>query len=151
MKVKTSITLSREVLTAVDRLTGSSHSRSSVIERALRKYLREHKRAEIHAHDLQILNRAADVLTRRTRIGCSIRLILGKTKANQTRRLIPNLQTSRRSQTLPSGCCCEPTHADRVDLFKRYLRTRLQSRRRTSYTDCSWDRGRIKARKLDHV
>lgn len=62
MKVKTSITLSREVLTAVDRLTGSRHSRSSVIERALRKYLRERKRAEIHAHDLEILNRAADRL-----------------------------------------------------------------------------------------
>jgi metal-responsive CopG/Arc/MetJ family transcriptional regulator len=62
MKQKTSITLSREVLAGIDRLAGSKHSRSAVIERALRRYLEERKRAQIYAHDLEILNRAADRL-----------------------------------------------------------------------------------------
>lgn len=62
MKEKTSVTLSREVLAGIDRLAGSKHSRSAVIERALRRYLEERKRAQIHAHDLQILNEAADRL-----------------------------------------------------------------------------------------
>ena len=62
MKQKTSITLSQEVLAGIDRLAGSKHSRSAVIERAVRRYLEERKRAQIHAHDLQILNEAADRL-----------------------------------------------------------------------------------------
>lgn len=61
-KEKTSITLSREVLKEVDRLAGATHSRSAVIERALRRYLKERKRAAIYAHDLKILNEAADRL-----------------------------------------------------------------------------------------
>jgi metal-responsive CopG/Arc/MetJ family transcriptional regulator len=62
MKEKTSITLSREVLNGIDRLAGSKRSRSAVIEGALRYYLRQKERARIHAHDLEILNRAADCL-----------------------------------------------------------------------------------------
>jgi len=62
MKEKTSVTLSKDVLIAIDRLAGSRHSRSSVIEWALRKYLEERKRAQIHARDLEILNREADRL-----------------------------------------------------------------------------------------
>jgi metal-responsive CopG/Arc/MetJ family transcriptional regulator len=62
MKEKTSITLSRDVLNGIDRLAGSKRSRSAVIESALRHYLRQKERARIHAHDLEILNRAADRL-----------------------------------------------------------------------------------------
>ena len=62
MKEKTSITLSREVLAGIDRLAGSTHSRSAIIERAVRNYLKERERASIYAHDLEILNRAADRL-----------------------------------------------------------------------------------------
>ncbi|HTJ87666.1 MAG TPA: ribbon-helix-helix protein, CopG family [Terriglobales bacterium] len=62
MKEKTSITLSPEVLTGIDRLAGSKRSRSAVIESVLRLYLRQRERARIHAHDLEILNRAADRL-----------------------------------------------------------------------------------------
>jgi metal-responsive CopG/Arc/MetJ family transcriptional regulator len=62
MKEKTSITLSREVLSGIDRLAGSKHSRSAVIEIALRHSLRQKERDRIHAHDLEILNRAADRL-----------------------------------------------------------------------------------------
>ena len=64
MKAKTSVTLSKEVLKAVDRLAGSKNSRSAVIEAAVREYLKERERAFIYAHDLEILNRAADRLNR---------------------------------------------------------------------------------------
>ena len=59
MKEKTSITLSPEVLTGIDRLAGSKRSRSAVIESVLRLYLKQRERARLHAHDLEILNRAA--------------------------------------------------------------------------------------------
>jgi metal-responsive CopG/Arc/MetJ family transcriptional regulator len=62
MKQKTSITLSREVLAGIDRLAGRKYSRSAVIEHAVKKYLRERKRAQIYEHDLRILNEAADRL-----------------------------------------------------------------------------------------
>jgi metal-responsive CopG/Arc/MetJ family transcriptional regulator len=62
MKEKTSITLSRDVLAKVDKLGGRQKSRSAVIEWMLQEYLRQRKRAEIHARDLEILNRAADRL-----------------------------------------------------------------------------------------
>jgi metal-responsive CopG/Arc/MetJ family transcriptional regulator len=62
MKEKTSITLSREVLSGIDRLAGSKSSRSALIEHVLRLYLRQQERARIDAHDLEILNRAADRL-----------------------------------------------------------------------------------------
>ena len=62
MKEKTSITLSRDVLERIDRLAGSKYSRSAVIEKAVRSCLKERERAFIYAHDLEILNRAADRL-----------------------------------------------------------------------------------------
>jgi len=62
MKVKTSITLSSEVLAEIDRLAGSKSSRSALIERVLDRYLLERVRAAINARDLQKINRAADQL-----------------------------------------------------------------------------------------
>jgi metal-responsive CopG/Arc/MetJ family transcriptional regulator len=62
MKEKTSITLSRDVLQAIDQVAGSEHSRSAVIERVLRRFLRERARAELQARDLERINRAADGL-----------------------------------------------------------------------------------------
>ena len=62
MKEKTSITLSPDVLAGIDRLAGSKHSRSAVIEHALRRYLREHARTRMQARDLEQLDRAADEL-----------------------------------------------------------------------------------------
>jgi metal-responsive CopG/Arc/MetJ family transcriptional regulator len=62
MKEKTSITLSTEILAAIDRLAGSKRSRSAVIEHALRRYLSEHARTRMQARDLEQLNRAADEL-----------------------------------------------------------------------------------------
>lgn len=64
MKEKTSITLSKDLLARVDRLAGSKQSRSAFIERVLRKYLQDRRRARIHARDLELLNQAADRLNR---------------------------------------------------------------------------------------
>jgi metal-responsive CopG/Arc/MetJ family transcriptional regulator len=62
MKEKTSITLSRDLLTGIDRLAGSHGSRSAFIERVLRRYLREQARAQANARDLERINRAAERL-----------------------------------------------------------------------------------------
>ena len=59
MKEKISVTLSPEVLAGIDRLAGTKHSRSAVIERVLRKYLREQAKAAADARDLAILNSTA--------------------------------------------------------------------------------------------
>ena len=62
MKEKTSITLSGDILTAIDRLAGSKQSRSAFIERVLRKFLRERARAAVQARDLERINAAAQRL-----------------------------------------------------------------------------------------
>jgi metal-responsive CopG/Arc/MetJ family transcriptional regulator len=62
MKEKTSITLSGDVLTAIDRLAGSKQSRSAFIERVLRQFLRERARAAVQARDLERINAAAQRL-----------------------------------------------------------------------------------------
>jgi metal-responsive CopG/Arc/MetJ family transcriptional regulator len=59
MKVKTSITLSDDLLRAVDELAKSS-SRSEVIEHALRDFLAARQRAARDARDLEIMNKLAD-------------------------------------------------------------------------------------------
>jgi hypothetical protein len=48
----------------VDRLAGSQNSRSAFIERVLRKYIRERRRAALHSRDLVRINRAAERLNR---------------------------------------------------------------------------------------
>ena len=63
MKEKTSITLSKEVLTGIDRIAGSKRSRSAFIESVLTEYLRKQARAKVEARDLELINRAADELT----------------------------------------------------------------------------------------
>jgi metal-responsive CopG/Arc/MetJ family transcriptional regulator len=62
MKEKTSVTLSKDILTQIDRLAGTKCSRSALIEHVLRDYLRERTRAAINARDLERINAAADVL-----------------------------------------------------------------------------------------
>jgi metal-responsive CopG/Arc/MetJ family transcriptional regulator len=62
MKEKTSITLSGEVLAAIDRIAGSKQSRSAFIERVLREFLRQRARAAVQARDLERINAAAQRL-----------------------------------------------------------------------------------------
>jgi metal-responsive CopG/Arc/MetJ family transcriptional regulator len=64
MKEKTSITLSPEVLTGIDRIAGSRQSRSAFIEAVLLQYLRDRARAQRDARDIEIINRHAKALNR---------------------------------------------------------------------------------------
>jgi metal-responsive CopG/Arc/MetJ family transcriptional regulator len=59
MKVKTSVTLSADLLQAVDELATSS-SRSEVIERAVREFVAARQRALRDARDVEIMNKHAD-------------------------------------------------------------------------------------------
>ena len=62
MKEKTSVTLSPDVLTRIDRLAGSKRSRSAFIEDVLRQYLEQRVKAERATRDVAIINRYAKEL-----------------------------------------------------------------------------------------
>jgi metal-responsive CopG/Arc/MetJ family transcriptional regulator len=61
-KIKTSLTLSREVVTGIDRVAGRKHSRSAVVDAVLRRYLSQRERAAINARDRELINQYADEL-----------------------------------------------------------------------------------------
>jgi len=62
MKIKTSITLSDEILKAIDLCVGEYKSRSEFLETAARKFIVELARKEAEHRDLEIINRRADSL-----------------------------------------------------------------------------------------
>ena len=62
MKVKTSITLSEELLHAIDQQHAEFKSRSEFLEQAARSFLVRLARAKAEQRDLAILNRHADKL-----------------------------------------------------------------------------------------
>jgi len=63
MKIKTSITLSEEVIKAVDQYAKQySKNRSEFIEMAVSRYIKQLIRDEVNAKDLEIINRQADSL-----------------------------------------------------------------------------------------
>jgi len=62
MKVKTSITLTEDLLKAIDEQAGPHKSRSDFIERAVRSYITQSIRERQNARDLEIINRKADRL-----------------------------------------------------------------------------------------
>lgn len=62
MKVKTSITLSGEVLRLIDRHHADFRSRSEFLERAARELLAQLARTEAERRDLEIINRRSDQL-----------------------------------------------------------------------------------------
>jgi metal-responsive CopG/Arc/MetJ family transcriptional regulator len=64
MKIKTSITLSEDLLEAIDKYATQFRNRSDFIEAAVRIYLAQMKREEQNARDLAIINRKADSLNR---------------------------------------------------------------------------------------
>ncbi|MBC7908981.1 MAG: ribbon-helix-helix protein, CopG family [Pyrinomonadaceae bacterium] len=67
MKVRTSVTLPQELLKTVDRLVGSNRHRSEFVEAALRTYVAILLRKQQNEHDLEILNRRADVLNKQAK------------------------------------------------------------------------------------
>ena len=62
MKVKTSITLSEDLLKAIDEYTGEYKNRSEFIEDAIRAFFIKLIRRQQDARDLEIINRRADYL-----------------------------------------------------------------------------------------
>jgi hypothetical protein len=63
MNKKISITLSKELLTSIDRMPGSKQSRSAFIEAVLAQYLGKHSREQAGTGDLGLINKAAEELT----------------------------------------------------------------------------------------
>jgi metal-responsive CopG/Arc/MetJ family transcriptional regulator len=62
MKVKTSISVERDLLESVDKLSGKTKNRSEFIEAAIQAYIIRQTRAEGNARDLEMINRSADIL-----------------------------------------------------------------------------------------
>jgi len=62
MKVKTSITLSEEILEAIDLHIGEYRSRSEFLETAVRQFIAQLARKKAERRDLEIINHHADSL-----------------------------------------------------------------------------------------
>lgn len=62
MKTKTSITLSDDLLKAIDLYIGEYKSRSEFLERAARKFISQLARKKAEQADLEIINRCAESL-----------------------------------------------------------------------------------------
>ena len=62
MKVKTSVTLSEDLLKAIDEQSGTQKNRSEFIENAVRNYIGQVIRRQQNAKDLEIINCRADRL-----------------------------------------------------------------------------------------
>jgi len=63
MKIKTSITLSKDLLREIDGIKGNTN-RSVFIEQAIRSYLKQMERDQRNRDDLEILNRHSARLNR---------------------------------------------------------------------------------------
>jgi len=64
MKIKTSITLSEEVLLEIDQISGESRNRSAFIEIAIRDFLKKRAKKIRDDRDLEILNKNSKRLNR---------------------------------------------------------------------------------------
>ena len=64
MKVKTSITLSEEILEKIDEMTKKRGKRSAFIEQAVRTYIEQKQRKLRDKRDQEILNQHADRLNK---------------------------------------------------------------------------------------
>jgi metal-responsive CopG/Arc/MetJ family transcriptional regulator len=64
MKVRTSITLSDDLLEEIDRIIHGSGNRSVFIEEAIRAYIQQYKREMRDRNDLELINRSAEDLNR---------------------------------------------------------------------------------------
>ncbi|MCP5096434.1 MAG: ribbon-helix-helix protein, CopG family [Chloroflexi bacterium] len=62
MKVKVTITLSKDLLEIVDKYAMQYRNRSEFIETALRTFIAQSKREAVNARDLKIINQHANRL-----------------------------------------------------------------------------------------
>jgi len=64
MKIKTSITLSEEIIREIDELSSQYGNRSALIEQAVREFLAAEAKRRRDLQDIEILNRRADTLNK---------------------------------------------------------------------------------------
>jgi metal-responsive CopG/Arc/MetJ family transcriptional regulator len=64
MKVKTSITLSEELIAVIDLYLTQYKTRSQFVEAAVQSFVRQLRKAERDAHDIAIINKNATRLNR---------------------------------------------------------------------------------------
>ena len=64
MKIKTSITLSEELISEIDELSSQYGNRSLLIERAIRDFLAAESKRRRDLQDSEIINQRADALNR---------------------------------------------------------------------------------------
>lgn len=62
VKIKTSVTLSEELIQQIDALSSQYGTRSALIEQAVRDFLAAQAKRTRDAQDLEILNRRAETL-----------------------------------------------------------------------------------------
>ena len=62
MKIKTSVTLSEDLVREIDALAAQYGNRSALIEQAVRDFIAAETRRKRDLQDLEILNRKADAL-----------------------------------------------------------------------------------------
>ncbi len=66
MKIKTSITISEDLLKTIDEFAGESRNRSQFLEVAAREYIAKVRRAQQNQRDLAMINQRADALNEAT-------------------------------------------------------------------------------------
>jgi len=66
MKVKTSITISDNLLKTIDEFMGDSQNRSQFLEEAAWEYIAKLRRAQQNQRDIEIINQRADDLNAET-------------------------------------------------------------------------------------
>ena len=64
MKVRTFVTLPKELLMEVDALAEKKHRRSEIVETALRDYVAKKNRKELNRRDIEIINANANHLNK---------------------------------------------------------------------------------------
>ena len=64
MKVRTSVTLPKELLIKIDALAGKKHKRSEIVETALREYVAKKNGKELNRRDIEIINENADLINK---------------------------------------------------------------------------------------
>lgn len=62
MKIKTSVTISQELLKVMDEFLDSDKNRSLFLEKAAWSYIAKQRRAQRNARDIDIINQRADYL-----------------------------------------------------------------------------------------
>ncbi len=64
MKVRTSVTLPKDLLVKVDALAGKKQKHSAIFESALRDYVAKENGGKLNKRDIEIINANADLINK---------------------------------------------------------------------------------------